>query len=195
MNLDSFSLYSRLGFVARRAFIDMQMAVPPEGLVSPDELRVRESLLPWYSDEVTVREATLADAKSLAAFHREQTGIDRKPDIQHFLKNEDKIWGVTVGERDGRIDGYMVSCTHPAARFIGPGFAVNQKVAMALLFAELDRHRSHSPVLLIPVEAEKITQALYQAGARNIELHFLQVRGEWKPHSGLLFPTFLPETA
>jgi hypothetical protein len=36
---------------------------------------------------------------------------------------------------------------------------------------------------------------MYDWGARNCELHFCQVRGEFKPFQGISMPTFLPETA
>jgi hypothetical protein len=36
---------------------------------------------------------------------------------------------------------------------------------------------------------------LYYWGARNCEIHFAQVRGEYWSPSGVVMPTFMPETA
>jgi hypothetical protein len=67
--------------------------------------------------------------------------------------------------------------------------------AAALLAAELDLHRGRSPVFLVPVECTELVRSAYAWGARNCEIHFSQVLGEWRPLRGVLMPTFLPETA
>jgi hypothetical protein len=36
---------------------------------------------------------------------------------------------------------------------------------------------------------------MYALGARNCELHFSQVRGQWPGLDGVNMPTFMPETA
>jgi hypothetical protein len=45
------------------------------------------------------------------------------------------------------------------------------------------------------VEKEKLVRRLYDWGARNCELHFCQVRGEFQPYRGVNLPTYLPESA
>ena len=39
-----------------------------------------------------------------------------------------------------------------------------------------------------------LVQQMYAWGARNCELHFCQVRGEFQPFRGVSLPSFLPET-
>jgi hypothetical protein len=49
--------------------------------------------------------------------------------------------------------------------------------------------------MLVPVECAGLVQTLYGWGARNCEIHFAQVRGEYEPAGGVVMPTFMPETA
>jgi hypothetical protein len=35
---------------------------------------------------------------------------------------------------------------------------------------------------------------MYALGAKNCELHFGQVRGPWTAPTGVVMPTFMPET-
>jgi len=71
---------------------------------------------------------------------------------------------------------------------------LDEETAIALLASELDRQRGQTPVFLVPVEAEKIVRAAYAWGARNCEMHFCQVLGDYKPFAGVNMPTFMPET-
>ena len=48
---------------------------------------------------------------------------------------------------------------------------------------------------MVPVECVALVQTLYRWGARNCEIHFAQVRGEYRSASGVVMPTFMPETA
>jgi hypothetical protein len=66
--------------------------------------------------------------------------------------------------------------------------------AAALVLAELNHHRGHQPVWLVPADCPQLVQQMYAWGARNCELHFAQTRGEWLPPRGLIMPTFMPET-
>jgi hypothetical protein len=77
---------------------------------------------------------------------------------------------------------------------LGPCVALSEEAAAALILKELDQHKGRSPVFLIPVQCEKLVRKLYEAGARNCELHLCQVRGEFQPFQGISMPTFLPES-
>jgi hypothetical protein len=78
---------------------------------------------------------------------------------------------------------------------LGPGVMRNEEAAAALILVEL-RHRSAAtPVFLAPSECTALVQTLYAWGARNCELHFSQVRGDYRQPSGVVMPTFMPETA
>ena len=77
---------------------------------------------------------------------------------------------------------------------LGPCLALSEDVAAALILKELDQYKGRMPVFLIPVERSKLVRQMYDWGARNCELHFCQVRGEFKPFQGISMPSFLPET-
>jgi GNAT superfamily N-acetyltransferase len=184
VNLDSFSLYTRAGFVPRCAFQDMVLPVPQEGL--------RLALPPRDH----VRAATAEDIPAMAELEMEVVGIRREKDYRRFVENPEGFWHLSVLEGDlGRLEGFCASCGHPGCNMIGPAVARNGEQAAALLAAELDLHRGRSPVFLVPVECTELVRAAYGWGARNCEIHFSQVRGEWRPLRGVLMPTFLPETA
>lgn len=183
LNLDSFSLYNRAGFVPRQVFQDMFLPVPPTGLecVSSHEQRVRP--------------ATLDDVAALAALEMEVSGITREEDYTYCIRNESGFWHTAVYENSGgSVDGFMISCAHPAMNMLGPCLARSETEAAALIRRELDVHRGRSPVFLIPADRSDLVRQMYAWGARNCELHLCQVRGEFQPFRGVSMPSFLPET-
>lgn len=182
MNLDSFSLYNRAGFVPRRVYQDMFLEVPAAGLsVAPS---------------APVREATLNDVEAITALEMELSGIRRANDFRYFIENRRGYWHVSVCEGpSGRLDGFMASCAHQGCNMVGPGLARSVEQAAALLLAELDRHRGRRPVFLLPVDCPNLVQQAYAWGAKNCELHFGQVRGGCSVSQGIDMPTFLPESA
>jgi GNAT superfamily N-acetyltransferase len=183
MNLDSFSLYTRAGFVPRRAYQDMFLAVPESGL------KQRPAA-------AGVRPATMADVPAIAALEEELCGIRREGDFRYFVENRAGFWHLSVCEGDGgRLDGFMASCGHPGCNMIGPGLARDSARTAALLLAELDQQRGRRPVFLVPVDCAELVAQAYQWGARNCETHFCQVRGQCPPLRGVNVPTFLPESA
>jgi ribosomal protein S18 acetylase RimI-like enzyme len=182
MNLDSFSLYTRLGFVPHAAYQDMYVTVPKAGLGSLDP---------------RVRPATPADAPAMAALEREVSGIEREGDYRYFLANAEGIWHASVlpsAADPARLYGFLVSVAHPASNMLGPGVMRTEADAAALIRAELDQHRGRAPVFLVPVQASSLVAALYVLGAKNCEIHFAQVRGAWTEPRGVVMPTFMPET-
>jgi GNAT superfamily N-acetyltransferase len=184
LNLDSFSLYTRAGFVPRQAYQDMMLAVPAGGLHHPFESPHR------------IRDAMPSDVHALSDLEFELAGIRRDGDYRHFITNHHGFWHLSVHEDGaGRIDGFMASSGHPGCNMVGPGLARSPEIAAALLLSEYNRHRGRSPVCLIPVDAAPLVRFMYKLGAKNVELHFSQVRGEHKGGGGLSMPTFLPESA
>ncbi len=185
MNLDSYSLYTRRGFVPRALFQDMVLPVPEGGLAieaPPGRGRVRD--------------ATDADAASMAELEFELNGIRRESDYAHFIANASGYWGVSVIEAEGGgLDGFLCSVKSPSSKMLGPGVARTEGGALALIHAELDaRHRGGAPVFLVPADRDELVAGLYAWGARNTELHVCQVRGECPPLRGVTLPTFMPET-
>jgi GNAT superfamily N-acetyltransferase len=182
-NLDSFSLYNRAGFVPRLPYQDMTLRVPRDGL--------RASV----ADATRVRPATMEDVPAMAELEREVSGITREQDYRYCIENKLGCWHTSVYENpQGHIDGWLISCGHPAFNMLGPGVARSDTEAVPLIFSELNQHKGRSPVFLVPMEQAKLVRQMYDWGARNCELHIYQVRGQFKPFQGISMPTFLPET-
>jgi hypothetical protein len=185
LNLDSYSLYNRFDFVPAAIYQDMVLTVPAMGL---PELEGEE--LP------AVHEAGPSELVAMGQLEFEISGISRERDYCYFIENSSEIWHTLVSEdEDGNIDGFLVSIDHPATRMIGPGVARSAKAALALLRAQLDRFRGKSVVFLVPAADRELVKSAYALGARNCELHFGQVRGEAQPVSGIVMPSFLPESS
>lgn len=186
MNLDSFSLYNRLGFVPRIFYQDMLLPSPAEGV----EITVPEG--------TTLRDAKRDDVPKIVELEMELLGVDRTKDYRFFVDNADGIWGVSVLEENatGAILGVMASVNDPGSKMIGPGAARNEAVADVLVRRELNRYRGEwSPVLLVPGECVELRQAMYRLGAKNIETHIAQSLGEVAAHKGVVIPSFMPESA
>ena len=187
MNLDSFSLYTRAGFVPRLAYQDVLMPVPESGLPAGGLGAELES---------RVRPARREDVEAIAAVELELAGISRRKDYSYFIENARSIWHVSVLEAADRrgVDGFLASVNHPGSNMVGPGIARDEAGAAALFRAELNEHRGRRPVILVPVDAADLVKQVYAWGGKNVELHFAQVRGAYQPFTGISLPTFMPET-
>ena len=183
LNLDSFSLYTRCGFVPQGVFQDMLLTVPAEGLPFS------------VADSDQVREATGADVPAIDRLERELSGISRTHDYRYFLEDRTGLWHASVYPgKQGDLAGFLVSLKHPAFTMLGPGLARDPHRAAALLLAELNHCRGRTVLFLVPAQCAPLVQQMYNWGARNCELHFSQVRGECPPVRGVQMPTFLPES-
>jgi GNAT superfamily N-acetyltransferase len=183
INLDSYSLYNKGGFVPRHLFHDMILRVPPEGM---------KRSVPGID---RVRDATPGDVTAMGALEIDVSGIIREEDYRYCIQNALGIWHTSVYENSrGGVDGFMISCSHPANNILGPCVARTEEAAAALILRELDHHKGRTPVFLVPADRTNLVRQAYEWGARNCELHVCQVRGEYKPFEGISMPTFLPET-
>ena len=185
MNLDSFSLYTKVGFVPQMTFQDMTLNVPLSGL---------EQEAPEGAP--SIRDATLDDVCAIADLEFELNGIRREKDYEFFTINESGHWGVSVFESaNGKIEGFLCSVNSVGSKMLGPGVMRQAQHAESLIYHELDkRHRGNSPVFLIPVNQGGLVKSLYGWGARNCEMHLCQVLGDCPPMNGVTMPTFMPET-
>ncbi len=184
MNLDSFSLYTRAGFVPRMLYQDMFLKVPVEGIPCS---------LPEYS---RVRPGKISDLPAMLAIEMEIQQLSREKDYRFFLENEMGIWHVSVLEAEnGGLDGFLCSINHPGSNMFGPGVCRSESGMAALIYGEWNEHRGRQPVFVIPANCDKLVKEMYRAGAKNCEFHFAQVRGEWNHPKGVIMPTFMPETS
>jgi GNAT superfamily N-acetyltransferase len=183
LNLDSFSLYSRAGFVPQHTYQDILINVPEKGFAVP------------RSELVNIRSGTASDIADIVNLEYEISGIQRENDYHHLIENRDSFWHVSVFEGEtGLLDGFMVSCGHPDIRMLGPGIARTQEQALSLILEELNIYRGSAVLLLVPVDGERIVHPLYELGGRNIELHLFQVRGTCPSITGVFMPTYILET-
>jgi GNAT superfamily N-acetyltransferase len=182
-NVDSFSLYNKAGFVPTRFFQDMIVKVPQEGfdVAAPPG---------W-----TFRDATADDVPAMVALEKELSHIEREKDYRFFLRNDGGIWHTSViVNSNGDLGGFLVSVNDPGSNMLGPGVARDETLAAALVRGELNFHRGCSPVWLVPSCSRALVDAMYAIGAKNCELHITQVLGDYTPETGIVFPTFMPET-
>lgn len=184
LNLDSFSLYTRLGFVPGRIFQDLLISVPETGMAASAP-----------NGATRVRAARRDEAVRIADFEHAQQGIRREKDYDFFLRNEVGAWHVLVVEaEDGELSGFTVISAHPSFSMIGPGVAADEETAAALLWKALDEQRGKTMVFLVPCAAADLVKAAYSWGARNVELHVAQTTQPGTEAKGVVFPTFLPES-
>ena len=183
LNLDSFSLYSRNGFVPRATYQDMILAVPEAGVPLA------------AADAARMRDAQLADVSALRDLELAINHISREKDYRYFIENRAGIWHSSVFlDAEGKVEGFLASVSDPGSMMIGPGFARTDAQAAALLKRELNARRGQTLVWLVPVDRPALVHACYELGARNCEIHLAQTRGAWQAPDGVNMPTFMPET-
>lgn len=182
INMDSFSLYNRAGFVPVKCYHDMVIQVPPNGVGSaPAEVKL-------------VRDARIEDAAAMGDIEFEISGIRRLEDYLYATENRRGVFEVKVLEGERGLDGFMISIRHPALNMIGPGVSRIQDGACALVHSCLGRYRGEGVLCVIPMDCTSLVRQMYDWKARNVETHLFQVRGEFKPFDGVSIPSFLPET-
>ena len=179
MNLDSFSLYTRAGFVPRAVLQDIIIE--------------QFDAIPKIAGHV--REATIDDIPRMVALEARISHIRRDKDYHYFVENRLGIWHVLLLEDSaGALRGFLCSVAHPASTMLGPGVMLEDDDAAALIAAELRHRQGATPVFLLPADRPKLVRQVYDWGGRNLELHVAQVRGTFPRFNGVVMPTFMPET-
>ena len=182
-NVDSFSLFNKVGFIPTRFYQGMTVKVPESGfdIAAPPG---------W-----TFRDATPEDIPQIVALDRKLMSIEREKDYHFFLRNNDNIWHMSIiTGSNGELGGYLASVADPGSNMLGPGLARDEALAAALVRGELNFHRERSPTWLVSSCSRSLVDAMYALGAKNCELHVTQVLGDYIPETGIVFPTFMPET-
>jgi hypothetical protein len=183
INMNSFSLYNRSGFVPRVSYHDMV-------------INVSDNTLKFHaSGEDRVRNALPEDVTGMGNLEMEISGIRREIDYHYAIDNPRKVLHASVYENaQGSIDGFMISVKHPALNMLGPCVARSEEIALALIRKELKRFKGTWVLLVVPMEKGKMVEQLYKWGAVNVETHIKQVWGEFQGFKGVNMPSFLPET-
>ena len=184
INMDSFSLYNRAGFIPRVTYHDMVITVPETGLGDVN-----------VTGEDRVREATLDDITAMGELEMEISGIKREIDYRYAIENPRNVLHATVYENDQQgLDGFMLSVKHPALNMLGPCVARNENIAIALIRKEIERFRGNWVLFSIPMDKRKMVEQMYAWKAINVETHLKEVWGEFPGFNGISMPSFLPET-
>lgn len=184
INMDSFSLYNRAGFIPRVTYHDMVINVPLDGF---DDVSVR--------GEAQVRAATHDDIEAMGDLEMEVSGIRRERDYRYAIDNPRGVLHALVYENDQQgIEGFMISVKHPALNMLGPCVARNEVIAIALIRKAIERFRGTWVLFSIPMEKREMVEQMYAWNAVNVETHLKEVWGEFPGFHGVSMPSFLPET-
>lgn len=181
MNLDSFSLYTRLGFVPQMMLQSMTMHVPAAGLPGAGS---------------RMRAATMADVPRIADYEFRMNGIRKEKDYRFFVENKSGCWRLSVIEKpDGALAGFLAASALPTDNMLGQGLADDEATMLELLRTTMDRHfRGQTVAFILPSQRSALVQQAYAWGARNRETNILSVLGEAPAMRGITLPTFLPES-
>ncbi|RJQ56134.1 MAG: GNAT family N-acetyltransferase [Nitrospiraceae bacterium] len=184
MNIDSFSLYNRAGFIPRMTYQDVVINVPVTGIVGGN-----------IPGDDRVREARHDDVQKMAELEMEISKIKREMDYRYSIDNPRGVLHATVYENNQQtIDGFMISVKHPALNMLGPCVARDEEITIALIKRELERFKGTWVLLVVPIQKRKIIEQLYAWKAVNVEIHLKEVWGEFEGFNGIAMPSFLPET-
>ncbi len=184
INMDSFSLYTRAGFIPRAMYHDMVINMSAHGLDAPS-----------VQGEERVRKAVLHDITQMGELEMEVSGIKREIDYRYAIENPRGVLHASVYENDQKnIDGFMISVKHPALNMLGPCVARNEDIAIALIRKEIERFRGTWVLFSIAMENRKMVEQMYAWKALNVETHLKNVWGQFPGFHGISMPSFLPET-
>ncbi len=164
-NMQSFSLYHKLGFNVTEALALVQ-GRPPEDA----------------SPHGTTRDYGAADVDACDRLHHEVMGYGRRNDLEAMARFAPPV----VIERDGAVAGYLtrfpgeeVTVTHGVAR---------DEQALRDLIIGTARAASEQLVLFIPTSQAATLRWALANGFRLRELNTYMVRGEYEPPSGAWIP-------
>jgi len=184
INMDSFSLYNRAGFIPRVTYQDMIINVSKDGL---GDIRVK--------GEENIREAEISDIEKMGDLEMEISGIRREIDYRYAIENPRGALHASIYENNQNgIEGFMISVKHPALNMLGPCVARSEEVAIALIRKTIDRFNGTWVLFSIPMDKRKMVEKMYSWKAINVETHLKEVWGEYPGFNGISMPSFLPET-
>jgi GNAT superfamily N-acetyltransferase len=173
-NKESFSLYSKTGFVAAEPLLRLERPPAP---VTPEE------------DEPHVRVVTAESAPLLADLDRRLTGAERGRELPTLFG----MGKVYVHGDDSDIQGYLASMPTPGPTFLGPAVAPSDAQLAALVRAALRDIGPHASGLHLPARFAPTIDECFRLGFRLFCIETFMVRGEWRPPEAFYLHAMFPE--
>ena len=174
-NKESYSLYSRTGFVAVEAMVRLDRAAAP---VTPEE------------DESHVRRATAEELQAVVGLDRRLLGVERERELPtHF-----GMGSVYVYDDGAGMQGYLATMPTPGQIFYGPAVAHSEDQLTALLRTALRAADAHTIALHLPTRFAATIDECYRLGFRLFALETFMVRGEWSMDEAFYLRSTFPET-
>lgn len=165
-NMQSFSLYHKLGFDAKHLLANLHGRPPADEAPSDP-----------------VRDYTPDDLDACDALHREVHGIGRRHDIEFFANFAPPV----VVERDGQVAGYLTRFPGDAV-FVMHGVARDEQ-ALADLIIGTAQKESGELSLLMPADHPETLRWAMGHGFRLGELNSYMVRGDYQQPMGAWIPS------
>lgn len=173
-NKESFSLYSKTGFVTVEPLLRLERPPAP---VTPEE------------DDPHVRVVTAESAPLVADLDRRLTGAERQRELPtHFA-----MGSVYVHDDGSGIQGYLATMPTPGPTFLGPAVARSEAELGVLIRAALRDIGPRASGLHLPAHFAPTIDECFRLGLRLFCLENLMVRGEWRTPDASYLHAMFPE--
>jgi hypothetical protein len=173
-NKESFSLYSKTGFVAAEQLLRLDRPSAPE---TPEE------------DEPHVRVVTAESGSVVVDLDRRLTGVERERELPTLFG----MGRVYFHGGDTDTQGYLVAIPTPGPTLLGPAVAHSEAQLAALLRAALRDIGPRASALHLPARFAPIIDECFRLGFRLFCLETFMVRGEWRPPPAFYLHAMFPE--
>lgn len=173
-NKESYSLYSRTGYVAVEPLLRLERppAPPPE------------------EDDPQVRRATADELQAVAGLDRRLMGVERERELATIFG----MGSVHVYDDGAGMQGYVATMPTPGPIFFGPAVAQREDQLIALLRAALRAIGSRPVTLHLPTRFAATIDECYRLGFRLFGLEMFMVRGDWHMDNAVYLRATFPET-
>jgi hypothetical protein len=173
-NIVSFSLYSKLGFVARDVIL---------ALVAQDPRP------PAAANASKVRVMTAADLDEVMALDTRVTGLTRRCDLDLLLGFGTHL----VCERADRVVGYLCRLPLGDVNYLGPAAAEEPGDLKGLLGHAAQMPGARAARIVLHASQPELVQYAMKSGYRVVSLSTYMVRGDWQPPNGVCAIAQFPE--
>jgi predicted N-acetyltransferase YhbS len=174
-NKESFSLYSRTGFVGVEPLLRL------ERLSAPVEAG---------ADQPHIRLATADDLPVLADLDRRLLSVERDRELQTLFS----MGSAYVYDDGAGVQGYVATMPTPGPVFLGPAVARSESQLNALLRAALRSVGSRPCGLHLATRFAGTIDECFRLGFRLFCIETFMVRGEWRAADAVHVHAVFPET-